>query len=68
MKKLLLSAAFVLFCSAALSGQELKTGFFLENNVYSYRINPAATFEEKPYTFFAIGLGNVSATDRKSVV
>ncbi len=62
MKKLLLSAAFVLFCSAALSGQELKTGFFLENNVYSYRINPAATFEEKPYTFFAIGLGNVSAT------
>lgn len=62
MRRLILSAALALSCSAVLFGQELKTAFFLENNVYSYKLNPAARFEEKPYTFFAIGLGNVSAT------
>ena len=62
MRKFLVSAAVALFCSSVLFAQELKTAFFLENNVYSYKINPAAKFEEKPYTFFALGLGNVSAS------
>ncbi|MBO4671926.1 MAG: hypothetical protein J5640_08845 [Bacteroidales bacterium] len=62
MRRFILSAALSLCCFPLLFAQELKTGFFLENNVYSYKINPAAPFEEKPYTFFAVGLGNVSAT------
>ena len=62
MRKLLVSAVFAIFCSSVLFAQELKTAFFLENNVYSYKLNPGAKFEDRPYTFFALGLGNVSAS------
>lgn len=61
MKKLILPL-FLLSLGTAALAQESKTAFFLDHNVYSYRINPAADFDEKPYTFFALGLGNTSAT------
>ncbi|MBR0084614.1 MAG: hypothetical protein IJP93_11080, partial [Bacteroidales bacterium] len=61
MKKLILPV-FLLCVGFIVSAQESKTSFFLDHNVYSYRINPAAEFDEKPYTFFALGLGNTSAS------
>ncbi|MBQ6821844.1 MAG: hypothetical protein IJP39_05480 [Bacteroidales bacterium] len=61
MKKLILPVFLLCFGFIA-SAQESKTSFFLDHNVYSYRINPAAEFDEKPYTFFALGLGNTSAS------
>lgn len=61
MKKLLISAILALAAFCAVSAQDFKTGYFLDHYTYSYRINPAAPLDGDVYTFFSIGLGNVSA-------
>ena len=62
MKRLLATAFILLSAAAALCAQEFKTGYFLDNYSYAYRINPAAPVEGKPYTFIGLGLGNTTAS------
>ncbi|MBO4566541.1 MAG: hypothetical protein J5695_04880 [Bacteroidales bacterium] len=61
MKRILLASLVFLALSGTALAQEFRTGYFLENYSYAYRINPAAPIEGKPYFFGGIGLGNVSA-------
>lgn len=58
LKKLALTLA--LAASVAASAQSFKTGYFLDNYTYAYRLNAAAPLESKDFTFFALGLGNAS--------
>ena len=57
----MLATLTALVAFSAASAQSFKTGYFLENYTYGYRINAAAPLEEDGYTFFALGLGNLSA-------
>jgi len=61
MKRVLFCFAFLLTLTYAVSAQEFKTGYFLDNYTYGYRINPAAPIEGDPYTFFSIGVGNITS-------
>ena len=67
MKKIVLSSLLLLSVSAAVLAQDFKTGYFLDNYTYSYRLNPAAPMEEDSYSFFAVGLGNVTAEARSNL-
>ncbi|MBO7604244.1 MAG: hypothetical protein J6S97_07510 [Bacteroidales bacterium] len=60
MKKLFTVAALLTGIMAVSAAQEFKTSYFLDNHVYSYRINPAAPFESDSFSFFAVGIGNTS--------
>lgn len=54
-----LSAIAVLLCAAPLaSAQSFNSGYFLDNYVYKYRLNPSLMPEK---SFLAIGVGNVNA-------
>ena len=57
----------LLAAGATIFAQDFKTGFFLDNFTYSYRINPAAPIEGKPFTFFSAGIGNISAETRTNL-
>ena len=62
MKKLniiLLAAASLLSLGA--SAQSFRSGYFLDNDVYGYRINPAQVNEK---SFLSIGLGNIDLQNR----
>ena len=54
--KLAIIAALSLLCSAGAFAQSFRSGYFLDNYVYGYRINPAQINEK---SFFALGLGNM---------
>jgi hypothetical protein len=54
MKKLLLAGILTLAAGVAFA-QDFKTGYFLDNYVYSYRVNPGASLEGKPGTFVGVG-------------
>ena len=61
MKRIFLTiAAAIAVLAPAARAQELKTAFFLENYIYSYKINPGAPITGDPYTFYSAGLGNMS--------
>ena len=60
MKKLFTGVVLLAGIMAVSAAQEFKTSFFLDNHVYSYRINPAAPFENDSFSFFAVGVGNTS--------
>lgn len=62
MKKLFTAVLLLTGFMSTLAAQELKTSYFLDNYVYSYRINPAAQFESEPFSFVAVGLGNTSVS------
>ena len=61
MKKLLL-AGFLTLAAGVAFAQDFKTGYFLDNYVYSYRVNPGASLDGKPGTFVGVGIGNISAS------
>ncbi|MBO4341334.1 MAG: hypothetical protein J5835_07905 [Bacteroidales bacterium] len=61
MRKSFLCLILVLAAASAVSAQDFKTGYFLDNFTYGYRVNPGASIEGKPYTFIGLGIGNVSA-------
>ncbi len=62
MKRLFSVAVLSLIAASSITAQEFKTSFFLDNYVYSYRLNPGAEIDDDTTTFFALGLGNVSAS------
>ena len=62
MKKLIASAILAAVAIVAASAQDFKTSYFLDNYVYSYRLNPGAQFEDDAFTFFSVGIGNTSLT------
>ena len=66
MKKLLLAAILILAAGVAFA-QDFKTGYFLDNYTYSYRINPGASLDGKNGTFIGVGLGNVSANVKSNL-
>lgn len=57
MRKLFIFAAAMLSFAASVSAQEFSTTYFLDNNLYSYRINPAIPGEKN---FVGIGISNVN--------
>ena len=59
MKKTILSICIVLAAISAARAQEFTTSYFLDNNLYSYRINPAIP-GEKGFVGFAISNVNFS--------
>lgn len=59
MKKILVSICIMLAAAAAATAQEFSTTYFLDNNLYSYRINPAIQ-GEKGFVGFAISNLNFS--------
>ena len=59
MKKLLIASLLTLIAGVA-AAQDFRTGYFLDNYVYSYRINPGASLDGKPCTFFGVGVSNIS--------
>ncbi|MBR4809884.1 MAG: hypothetical protein IK031_06365 [Bacteroidales bacterium] len=65
-KALLASILFVTIAGSAFA-QEFRTGYFLENYSYGYRINSGAPIEGKPYFFAGLGLGNVSLDARTNL-
>ena len=62
MRKLFASVVLALSVATLAFSQEFKTSYFFDNHVYNYRLNPAADLGGKPGFFFAVGLGNVSAS------
>ncbi|MBO6170310.1 MAG: hypothetical protein J6O51_10145 [Bacteroidales bacterium] len=62
MKRLFAVSALLAGILTSAAAQEFKTSYFLDNYVYNYRLNPAASFESKPFTFFSVGLGNTSVS------
>lgn len=60
MKKSLISICILLAAVSAANAQEFSTTYFLDNNIYSYRINPAIP-AEKGFVGLAVGNINVSA-------
>lgn len=59
-KRFVLTFSLALAASLAVSAQSFKTGYFLDNYTYAYRLSAAAPLESKDFTFFALGLGNAS--------
>lgn len=59
MKKTILSICIILAAVSAAKAQEFTTSYFLDNNLYSYRINPAIP-GEKGFVGFAISNVNLS--------
>jgi len=59
MKRILFSILFIAVLSISATAQELATTYFLDNNIYSYRINPANP-GEKGFVGFAISNLNAS--------
>lgn len=61
MKKIIAFAlsAFLMLFNLGAYGQTLQSGFFLDNWVYGYRLNPALVSDK---SFVSIGIGDVSAT------
>lgn len=57
---LLISGLLLLFAAPAAMAQELKTAAFLDNYIFSYKINPGSPIKGRPYSFYAAGLGNLS--------
>ena len=47
----------MVLCSHSLVAQNYQSGFFLDNNTYSYRFNPAQTGDR---TFVGVGINNVN--------
>lgn len=56
-------AAALLLLSTAASAQSFRSGYFLDNYVYGYRINPAQINRK---SFFAVGLGNFDLQNNSS--
>lgn len=67
MKRLFVAGILALSASVAVFAQDFKTGYFLDNYVYGYRINPGAPVGDETYTFFSVGLGNISAEARSNL-
>lgn len=67
MKRLIIS--FVLVCVAFSASAQItsSTSFFLDNFVYSYRLNPAAQLDEGTDGFFGVGIGNITVSPRANV-
>ena len=61
MRKLFLTAVLTVTAAAAVCAQDFKTGYFLDNYTYSYRVNPGAPVDGEPYVFFSLGIGNILA-------
>lgn len=59
MKKLIAAVALTITAATAVFAQDFKTSLFLDDYVYSYRLNPAAPGEGES-TFIAFGIGNTS--------
>ena len=57
-------SSLLILASAAVSAQQFKTGFFLDNYQYGYRINPAITPEK---SHLGILLTNISAAPSSSI-
>lgn len=60
MKKIILASLLLAAAAVSVAAQEFRTGYFLENYTYSYRINAGAPIEGKPYFFAGLGLGNTT--------
>lgn len=60
MKRFLASAVLAAVALVSVSAQDFKTSYFLDNYVYSYRLNPGAQLEDDSFTFFSVGIGNTS--------
>ena len=54
-RRILLALSAALLLSASASAQSFRTGYFLDNYVYGYRINPAQINKK---SFLGLGLGN----------
>ena len=61
MKKIIFAFILALAAFSAVSAQDFKTGYFLDNYTYAYRLNPAAPLDGDTFTFFSLGLGNITA-------
>jgi len=57
MKRILLTFAGLAVLGASSFAEELSTTYFLDNNVYSYRFNPAIAGDQ---SFAAIAIGNIN--------
>lgn len=59
MKKIILALALLSAAFTSVAAQNLQSGFFLDNNVYGYRLNPAIAGERG---FFGFAINNVNNT------
>lgn len=57
MKKTIISLCIILCAASAASAQDFATSYFLDNNIYSYRINPAIPGEKN---FVGLAISNVN--------
>lgn len=62
MKRTLVSLLLLLVAVQAASAQESKTSFFLDHDLYAWRVNPGAQFGDAPHSFFSLGTGYSSAS------
>ena len=65
--KRLFATLILLSAATAAFAQEFKTGYFLDNYTYSYRINPATAIEGDSYYFFSLGIGNITGEARTNL-
>lgn len=63
MRRIILSAASLLIATAAINAQSY-TSYFVDNNCFGYRINPALMGEK---SFFGLGVGNINANVNSSI-
>ena len=64
MKKITILAAVIAsaFCTSAFA--QTQSGYFLDNYVYGYRLNPAIMSEK---AFFGLGVGNIDLTGKSDL-
>ncbi|MCR5004189.1 MAG: DUF5723 family protein [Bacteroidales bacterium] len=67
MKKILAATAIMAASAAMASAQDFKTGFFLDNYIYGYEINPALQTDKSTNSYFGIGIGNLGASMKSNV-
>ena len=61
---IVLVAALSLLSLTKASAQSFRSGYFLDNYVYGYRLNPA---QIGPRSFFALGLGSIDLQNNLNI-
>lgn len=63
-RRILLALSAALLLSAGASAQSFRSGYFLDNYVYGYRINPAQINKK---SFLGLGLGNIDLQNNSNI-
>ena len=68
MKKIIAFAAIAAASVSLASAQDFKSGFFLDNYLYGYNINPALQAAKYSWSYFGLGFSSLETSLTSTVV